>query len=228
MWKTRPTWDTFSANPACSQPFGSLPNLARVAIYLAFGVSLLMALSALVTSLILVVHADDLSRYRVTNIYKMDEEHAGMPFVESVSGRSEFSVDTLAGEYRFLRMPRVLAVWVGVEGIIYAFLFFVAVTQLANLFEEICAGRPFEPTNVRRICRIGLSLMGMPIVRAVAQLGGLAIFWNDIHVPGTALYWDLLRYELQPGLLLAGLVVLGAAEVFRAGARLQEEQELTV
>lgn len=209
--------------------FGSMPNLARVAIYLTFVVSLVMALNALFTSLILVTHADDLGKYRVTNFYKMDAE-GDVPTspVESVSGRSEFWVETLFGEYRFRRMPRILAVWVSAEALVYAFLFFIAVTQLSNLFEEICSGRPFGAANVRRIRRIGFSLLGMAIIGALAQLGGLLIFWNDIHVPGTQFFWQFLLYELQPGLLLVGLVVLGAAEVFRAGARLQEEQDLTV
>jgi hypothetical protein len=208
--------------------FGSLPKVALVGIYLAFGVSLVVALHAISSSIIIIANADDMGRYQATNMYWLCGAEDDDSPVQSISGRSEFQMVNLFGEYRILRMPRFMAIFVAVELLVYAGLFFVAVVQLANLFEEICKGRPFGVNNIRRIRRLGLCLVVMALAKAFAQFGGLFILWNDVLIPGVRIPWRFFWYEMHPGLLLAGLAVLGAAEVFRTGARLQEEQDLTV
>lgn len=94
----------------------------------------------------------------------------------------------------------------------------VIVGRLRRIFVTLTAGDPFHPDNVRRLRVIGLVLAGLEV--------GRYLFW-------AASAW------LLPGVEASGqgfnlttwfsvLVVFVLAEVFREGARLRSEAELTI
>jgi hypothetical protein len=95
----------------------------------------------------------------------------------------------------------------------------VIVGRLRQIFATLTRGDPFQPMNVSRLRTVGVTLIAIE-------------FWNFIVPP-------LLR-RLVPGdpdeltgrLSLTGwfsiLVVFVLAEVFREGARLRREAELTI
>ena len=94
----------------------------------------------------------------------------------------------------------------------------VIVGSLRRIFTTLTAGDPFHPDNVARLRLIGLML-------AALELGRYA-FW----AVSAWLAPDLIRRE--PSLSLTAwfsvLVVFVLAEVFREGARLRREAELTI
>ncbi|MDO8411615.1 MAG: DUF2975 domain-containing protein [Phenylobacterium sp.] len=94
----------------------------------------------------------------------------------------------------------------------------VIVAQLRRIFATLTAGDPFHPDNVRRLRVVGLILAGL-------ELGRYA-FWALSS-------WILPASEaVEPTLSLTAwfsvLVVFVLAEVFREGARLRREAELTI
>lgn len=94
----------------------------------------------------------------------------------------------------------------------------VIVGSLRRIFTTLTAGDPFHPDNVARLRLIGLMLAGL-------ELGRYA-FW-------AASAWLLAgvnREEPNLGLTawFSVLVVFVLAEVFREGARLRREAELTI
>ena len=94
----------------------------------------------------------------------------------------------------------------------------VIVAQLRRIFATLTAGDPFHPDNVRRLRVVGLILAGL-------ELGRYA-FW-------ALSTWILPASEaVEPTLSLTAwfsvLVVFVLAEVFREGARLRREAELTI
>ena len=94
----------------------------------------------------------------------------------------------------------------------------VIVGSLRRIFMTLTAGDPFHPDNVARLRLIGLML-------AALELGRYAVWAASVWlVP------DLTRKE--PTLSLTAwfsvLVVFVLAEVFREGARLRREAELTI
>ena len=94
----------------------------------------------------------------------------------------------------------------------------VIVAQLRKIFATLTAGDPFHPDNVRRLRMVGLILAGL-------ELGRYA-FW----VLSRAILPD--ANAVEPSLSLTAwfsvLVVFVLAEVFREGARLRREAELTI
>lgn len=91
------------------------------------------------------------------------------------------------------------------------------VGSLRQIFMTLTAGDPFHPDNVSRLRLIGLILAGLEL--------GRYVFWAvGAFLPGVE--------RNQPSLGLTAwfsvLVVFVLAEVFREGARLRREAELTI
>jgi hypothetical protein len=94
----------------------------------------------------------------------------------------------------------------------------VIVGRLRRIFRTLIVGDPFHPDNVRRLRVIGATLAVLEIGRYAAA--GL----SHMFLPPAA--------QLEGGVNLttwfAVLVILVLAEVFREGARLRREAELTI
>lgn len=93
----------------------------------------------------------------------------------------------------------------------------VIVGSLRRIFATLTAGDPFHPDNVNRLRLIGLMLAGL-------ELGRYAVWAASAWLPGVK--------TVEPTLSLTAwfsvLVVFVLAEVFREGARLRREAELTI
>lgn len=94
----------------------------------------------------------------------------------------------------------------------------VIVGTLRRIFVTLTAGDPFHPDNVGRLRLIGVMLAalecGRYVVRAVSA-------WM---LPGI----DRVEANFSPTAWFSVLVVFVLAEVFREGARLRREAELTI
>lgn len=105
-----------------------------------------------------------------------------------------------------------------------AFAALVAVVQfilgrLRRIFQTLTAGDPFQPENVRRLRAIGFALA---LLEGFTYLFRFIVGWvfhDDVGAPKLAI-------DLTPA--FAVLVVFVLAEVFREGARLRSEAELTI
>jgi len=94
----------------------------------------------------------------------------------------------------------------------------VIVGRLRRIFGALTAGDPFHPDNVRRLRVVGLMLAGLELGRYLVWGIGLSMLPDVEHV--------------EPDFSLTAwfsvLVVFVLAEVFREGARLRREAELTI
>jgi hypothetical protein len=93
----------------------------------------------------------------------------------------------------------------------------VIVHSLRQIFVTLTAGDPFHPTNVRRLRLIGLML-------AALEVGRYCVWALSSYLPWVK--------DVKPNFNLTAwfsvLVVFVLAEVFREGARLRREAELTI
>ena len=98
----------------------------------------------------------------------------------------------------------------------------VIVGRLRRIFQTLIAGDPFHPDNVRRLRVIGAALAGLELGRyAFAVIGGVVV-----HSLG--LEKVELGGQINLNLWFSVLVIVVLAEVFREGARLRGEAELTI
>ena len=103
------------------------------------------------------------------------------------------------------------SVYVGVELFI--------VYRLRRIFGTLTAGDPFQPENVTRLRAIGFALAGLEVINYVTNLASSWVFGAELRSA---------RFPFNPTAWFAVLVVFVLAEVFREGARLRAEAELTI
>lgn len=126
--------------------------------------------------------------------------------------------DTVRG--RELPLTRTLVLFGLGAAIAYFGGFMLILRSLKKIFRTLSMGDPFHPDNVRRLRRIGLIL-------AVVN-GGVWVARGLVarHIAPGVLEAQGLNDLLTP--LFSVLVVFVLAEVFREGARLRRESELTI
>jgi hypothetical protein len=95
----------------------------------------------------------------------------------------------------------------------------VIVGRLRRIFSTLTAGDPFHPDNVRRLRVIGLLLAGLEIGRNLVTVASRVLNIGELENGGIS---------LNVPAWFAILVVFVLAEVFREGARLRREAELTI
>ena len=100
---------------------------------------------------------------------------------------------------------------------IYAAGLLVIVARLRQIFATLMAGDPFHPDNVARLRVIGLMLAGLEVVRYLVWMTSAWLIPARTHVE----HMNLTAW-------FSVLVVFVLAEVFREGARLRREAELTI
>ena len=99
------------------------------------------------------------------------------------------------------------------------------ITELQRILRTVRDGKPFAPSNARRVRRIAWVLIAGEFVRA-------AIVYLENSYAATHFTSEGFRFIARPdfsvGAIIEGLIILVIAEVFRAGTRLDEDQSLTV
>lgn len=102
--------------------------------------------------------------------------------------------------------------------VIYLSVLVLIVDFVRRIFRTLTAGDPFDPRNVQRLRAIGFALAGLELLSYTIN----AFPW---------VFRNWLRWQhsmFNPTAWFAVLVVFVLAEVFREGARLRSEAELTI
>lgn len=133
---------------------------------------------------------------------------------------------TLGFDQMTVQNPRTIAL--GFLGFALVMICFAAaiVRQLRGICANLRAGVPFAPDNAGRIRAMGLLVIISTIVKSMLFTVIGMLLKDYVLVKGVELKARLGSLDLT-GILL-GLLILVLAEVFRYGAELQEERNLTV
>jgi hypothetical protein len=94
----------------------------------------------------------------------------------------------------------------------------VVVGRLRHIFQTLIGGDPFHPENARRLRIIAAALAVLEVGRYAGSALAHLLFHGLVHIDGSV---SLTTW-------FAVLVLLVLAEVFREGARLRGEAELTI
>ncbi len=130
----------------------------------------------------------------------------------------------LQGEYRF---PIQKGAFLTVSLIILTVSMTLAlgiIDQLWRVFKTLKDRDPFAAENANRIRRIGWGVILLELVHS-----GAILYWSNSVAPFAAAG---VTFEpssrISAPAILYGMLILALAEVFREGARLKEEQSLTI
>ena len=209
----------------------SLAGGLKTICYIIFGLGILHLLYQMWGFATIYRHAGDLGKYMhmSSSIYQLTDQEPEHREYRSENGRVRLTLHNLYGELRYRNMTRrmLLILWIG-ELVLFG-CFFLAIIELANLFEDLGAGKVFEADSGLRLRRIGLAVVGGTLFSPLWNVLWVWLFRGDVIVPGTRIPWIVVVWtRVNLGLLLGGLLLLVVAEAFRIGHKLREEQELTV
>ncbi len=101
----------------------------------------------------------------------------------------------------------------------------IIVDRLRRLFDSFTSGEPFRRENAAHLRVIWIAMLTVEIARYVL-LGAVAAIFAAVGLPEGASANFNLNFDISTWMSIAILIVL--AEVFREGARMKEEQELTI
>lgn len=145
--------------------------------------------------------------------------------VVGVEGESNAHFEKLRGNLRFpARKGAFFSGSVAVVVLMFGYVLWI-VTQLRSIFRSLSRGLPFVEGNARRIRYIGVAVILGETGRAI-----IVYFWSHY----TSLHFTMSGAHFAPSAdislitIVSGLAILVIAEVFREGARLQEDQSLTI
>ena len=99
------------------------------------------------------------------------------------------------------------------------------VWRLQRLFDSFSSGEPFRKENAHHLRAIWITMLGIELARyALLGLTGVLLATTNTSLGEDAEFGVRIDFSTWMSILI--LIVL--AEVFREGARLKEEQELTI
>lgn len=101
----------------------------------------------------------------------------------------------------------------------YCGIILYVVRQLRRVFATLTAGDPFHPANIGRMRLIGVGLAGMAVAYPIISKG--IAYFVPAAAPQSTGWINMPTW-------FSVLVVFVLAEVFREGARLRREAELTI
>ena len=143
-----------------------------------------------------------------------------------LAGQITFETDNqaeVAAARNLIRSPFIPA-FVGAATLYIGGLVFI-VGRLRRVFVSLAQGDPFQPLNVRRLRLIGFTLAGIEILSYC--LRALVAWWERVGPIDRDMNVSVGQgFNLT--IWFAVLVVFVLAEVFREGARLRHEAELTI
>jgi hypothetical protein len=200
------------------QSIASLMNLVLEAAWWLVAVSLGLLGTLLAFSFVVDFHADNLTMSLPVAVQVDAPIHA-------IGGAPDAQFEKLRGNLRFpARKGAFLSGSLAVVVLMFGYLLWM-VTQLRHVFRSLSRGLPFAAGNARRIRWVGLAVIFGEAARAA-----VVYFWSYY----TSLHFTVsgLRFAASADLslitMVGGLGILVIAEAFREGARLQEDQSLTI
>jgi hypothetical protein len=139
-------------------------------------------------------------------------------------GRAAALVDGV-GSVRFDRLPWPELGALLVASLLRVLLWLPVLYQLRRLLGAMGAGRPFVRENAGRLRRLGWTVLLVELALTAIRIAESGFVAWHFQRPGLQL-WALV--DLPVAGLFVGVALLVAAEAFRRGAQLEEDQALTV
>jgi hypothetical protein len=147
------------------------------------------------------------------------------PAHSSASPDTDARIDKVRGNLRFpVRNRAFFSCSMLVIVLLLGMLLWV-VTQLRHVFRSLSRGMLFVPENARRIRWVGFAVILSEFVRAA--LVYFSSYYTSLHFTANGLRF-VASTEFDGTPIFSGLAILVIAEVFREGARLKEDQSLTI
>lgn len=204
---------------------GSLASAMKVLFDVLYYLSFVPAVGLLVLSVLMPVfhESENLTVHPRVLLHLDPDDHRVLPGVDSAP-RVQIEKAVASLEVSGVSAGR-MAIGLAVAWGLWTFMF-VGLRKIREIFRTLKDGDPFVLENAARIRFLGFATIAFELLYRGA------IFWmyfafvaNQFGITGVS-----LRPLFEPSLAVlgAGLMLIVVAEVFRVGAELRQDQELTI
>jgi hypothetical protein len=148
--------------------------------------------------------------------------------VETASGPARLTLDDVRGE---LNLPISSMSW-SLLAVLWSYaaaagaLMLLLLHHLRRIFQRVRDGAAFDTENVVRLRTLGMLLMALAGLKAVAELATSIAVRRGLGPDSSLTVPSGIHVDLT--LLPVALVLMALAEIFRRGAELEHEQSLVV
>ena len=140
-------------------------------------------------------------------------------------GVEQARIDDATGMLEFdIPVPTVVFLYFGL-GAVMAAVVLIVLWHLRRLFASLVDGRPFTPENARRIAWIAYIVLGGEVLGSCVEYLTQYYVQTRFDTQGLTLHSGM---SIDFSTIFAGFVLLVIAELFRIGAGLQKDNELTI
>ena len=122
-------------------------------------------------------------------------------------------------------VPNALLVPFFILNLIFSGLILWVVYSLWKIVQSVRQKNPFTTINGKRLRIIAFSMVGIELIRGLADLTKMLYLEPRLHFETILIRSDI---SISFHVIVAGLVILVIAEAFRIGVEIKEEQEFTV
>ncbi len=192
-----------------------------------YTVAVVLVLMLGLASLPLFTNVSDVSNAEMSIPVSFSVETGALRFAALAPGSAKADIRDAhgSGTLRFPPPSGMVLTTTALVAALYMAIGLWVLLQLRAVFRTLRDGRPFVAANAMRIRWIGYAVILGEVVQSLVLYGGNA--YARTHVAA-----DALRFDAWPRIdvfaIIHGLIILVIAEVFRAGARLDEDQSLTI
>ena len=142
-------------------------------------------------------------------------------------GPAQLEVEDVRGKLRLpigmIPWPLFAILWLHVAAA--GALMLLSLHHLRRIFQRVRDGAPFDAANARRLRWVGLSLLGLALLDAVAELVTSSVVRRGLPDAGGTLP---IAMPLDGSLVFAALVLIALARIFRRGSDLEHDQSLVI
>ncbi len=184
--------------------------------------------------LITVLLADPTSwlrdQFQVTSILEVPERVVSADGLIQIQGGAATPEASLWARVNLVPASRRFVLLASAAALLRWACYLIVLLKLREVCSTMSAGRPFAWDNVRRIRMLGWAVLGTAAIDLLIDAVALVYLASRVTVGGepATVPGSLLLYEIPCGTIFAGLAVLVLAEIFKAGADLEDDQALTV
>jgi len=122
-------------------------------------------------------------------------------------------------------VPAVLMIPFFLLNLIFSGLILWVVYSLWKIVQSVRQKNPFTTINGKRLRIIAFSMVGIELIRGLADLTKMLYLEPRLHFETILIRSDI---SISFHVIIAGLVILVIAEAFRIGVEIKDEQEFTV
>lgn len=170
------------------------------------------------------------NQFFVSTIFEISSDDTNSIRFISTDPNAQFEVKHI-GWFMMKNANRINLLITMISYYVWWALYLIVIINLRHFFKSLSESNPFISENANRIKWIGIIIISAEIFTHIIEFGHVIYMKSLISSPNAEIFyppWDFYWEEFRFGIIFAGFAIIAISEIFKAGAKMKEEQSLTI